>query len=131
MRPPVSATAVSTIVDTLPAIHYQLADLGGPVPVAAYRTFGTPELAEVVSKAMQDRGAALMQNHGAVTTGESVDQAFARSVTLEWLCRVFLVAKQSGSPSLIDDRELERVKAQQSWFRGEQRRRLRKRQSGD
>ncbi|MBT8077689.1 MAG: class II aldolase/adducin family protein [Gammaproteobacteria bacterium] len=123
----VYATAVSTLVDTLPAIHYQIADLGGPVPVAPYRTFGTPELAAVVSDAMKGRHAALMQNHGAVTVGDTVDQALSRCITLEWLSRVYLIAQQNGTPSLIDDEELERVKAQQKKFRGEQKKRLRNR----
>ena len=121
----VYATAVSTLVDTLPAIHYQIANLGGPVPVAPYRTFGSPELASVVSEAMQGRFGTLMQNHGSVTVGDTVGKALSRSITLEWLSRVYLTAQQSGSPALIDDEEIERVKAQQAKFRGEQQRRLR------
>jgi len=34
----VYATAISTILDQLPTIHYQMTDLGGAVPVAPYRT---------------------------------------------------------------------------------------------
>lgn len=120
----VYATAVSTIAEELPAIHYQIADLGGPVPVAPYETFGTPELAQSVTAAIRGRSAALMQNHGAVTVADTVDQALARSLTLEWLARLYLIAAQSGSPSLIDDEELGRVKQRQSRFGNEQRRRL-------
>jgi len=125
----VYATAVSTLVDSLPAIHYQIANLGGSVPVAPYRTFGTPELASVVSEAMQGRFGTLMRNHGAVTVGDTVNNALRRSITLEWLSRVYLTAQQSGSPSLLDDEEIERVKAQQAKFRGEQQRRLKDRTS--
>ncbi len=120
----VYATAVSTLVEELPAIHYQIADLGGPVPVAPYQTFGTPELAASVTAAIQGRSAALMQNHGAVTVAETVGQALARSVTLEWLARLYLIAAQSGSPSLLDTEELARVKQQQNNFGDEQKRRL-------
>ena len=60
----VYATAVSTILDLLPTIHYQMVDLGGAVPVAPYRTFGTDELAAVTSQALQGRFAAIMKNHG-------------------------------------------------------------------
>jgi len=120
----VYATAVSTLVSELPAVHYQIADLGGPVPVAPYATFGTDELAASVTTALRGRSAALMQNHGAVTVADTVKQALARSVTLEWLSRVYLIASQSGSPSLIDDEELIRVKAQQQKFGEEQRERL-------
>jgi len=118
------ATAVSTLVKELPAIHYQIVDLGGPVPVAPYQTFGTPELAASVTEALQGRSAALMQNHGAVTVADNLDQALARSLTLEWLARLYLIAVESGSPSLVDDDELARVKKQQSKFSEEQKRRL-------
>lgn len=125
----VFATAVSTLLKELPAIHYQIADLGGPVPVAPYQTFGTPELAASVTDAIRGRSAALMQNHGAVTVADTVDQALARSVTLEWLCRVYLIATQSGKPALIDGQELERVRQQQEKFREEQKRRIASRKS--
>lgn len=120
----VYATAVSTLFRELPAVHYQIADLGGPVPVAAYATFGTDELAASVTTALRGRSAALMQNHGAVTVGDTVKQALARSVTLEWLSRVYLIATQSGSPSLIDDEELARVKKRQQEFGEAQKHRL-------
>ncbi|MFT5500798.1 MAG: L-fuculose-phosphate aldolase [Woeseiaceae bacterium] len=120
----VYATAVSTLVKELPAIHYQIADLGGPVPVAPYKTFGTPELAASVTDAIRGRAAALMQNHGSVTVADTVEQALSRTVTLEWLSRVYLIAAQSGSPSLIDDDELARVKEQQRKFGDEQKRRV-------
>lgn len=118
------ATAVSTLVTELPAIHYQVEDLGGPVPVAPYQTFGTPELAASVTEALRGRSAALMQNHGAVTVADSIDKALARSVTLEWLARLYLVATQSGSPSLVDDEELARVRKQFSKYAEGQNRRL-------
>ena len=118
------ATAVSTLVQSLPAIHYQIVDLGGPVPVAPYQTFGTPELAASVTDALRGRAAALMQNHGAVTVADTVEKALSRSITLEWLSRVYLIATQSGSPSLVDDEELARVKEQQARFVDEQKRRI-------
>ena len=106
------ATAVSTLIEELPAIHYQVVTLGGPVPVAPYRTFGTPELAAVVTEAMQERSAVIMQNHGATTVGSTLEEALARTITLEWLARVYLIASEAGSPSLIDSEELARVEAQ-------------------
>lgn len=120
----VYATAVSTLVKELPAIHYQVVDLGGPVPVAPYQTFGSAELAESVTDAIRGRTAALMQNHGSLTVGENVDQALGRTITLEWLCRVYLIASQSGTPSLIDDEELDRVLQQQIRLGEERQRRL-------
>ena len=112
----VYATAVSTLVDELPAIHYHIETLGGPVPVAPYRTFGTPELAEVVAKAIEGRSAALMQNHGSTTVGKTVDEAFSKAITLEWLARVYLEASRSGSPSLLSEAELSEARQQLDAF---------------
>ena len=113
----VHATAVSTLVQTLPAIHYQIADLGGPVPVAPYHLFGTPELAAAVNQALRGRTAVLMQNHGTVTLGDTLAQALSRAVTLEWLSQVYLIAIQSGSPSLLADHQIADVAAQFDKFK--------------
>ena len=45
------ATALSCVLDELPCVHYQMLLLGGPVPVARYETFGTPELASSARRA--------------------------------------------------------------------------------
>ena len=37
------ATALSCVLDELPVVHYQMLLLGGPVRVAPYATFGSPE----------------------------------------------------------------------------------------
>lgn len=124
----VYATAVSAILKELPAVHYQIADLGGPVPVAPYQTFGTAELAASVTEAIRGRSAALMQNHGAVTVANTLDQALARSVTLEWLARVYLIASGSGTPTMVDREELDRVRQRQAQFAEQQRECLRHRQ---
>lgn len=97
------ATALSCVLDELPCIHYQLLLLGGPVRVAPYRTFGTPELAEVTLDALEGRTAALMANHGAIAYGESVDAAVKQSLLLEWGCTVYWRATALGTPRVLDE----------------------------
>src|SRR6476469_5204421 len=61
------ATALACVLDgELPCVHYQMLLLGGSVRIAPYATFGTPELAESVVRALEGRTAALMANHGAI-----------------------------------------------------------------
>jgi L-fuculose-phosphate aldolase len=86
----VAATALSTLADELPAIHYQVAMFGGPVAVAAYATYGSQQLARYVVAALRGRTACLMANHGAVTTGPDLRSALVGSRYLEWLCEVYL-----------------------------------------
>jgi L-fuculose-phosphate aldolase len=106
------ATAVSTVLDELPTIHYQMADLGGAVPVAPYRTFGTDELAEVTSQALLGRSAVIMKNHGTMTTAQTLKEALGRCVTLEWCSRLYLHAQSAGSPNILTDDEMVRAKRQ-------------------
>ncbi len=108
----VYATAISTVLDQLPAIHYQMLDLGGAVRVAPYQTFGSKELADVTSKALQGRSAVIMKNHGALTTADSLEKAFNRCVTLEWCSKVQLRAMSIGSPSTLSDDQMQLAKEQ-------------------
>ena len=110
------ATSVSTILQELPAIHYQIADLGGPIKVAPYETFGTEALAAAVEKNLQGRKAVLMKNHGAVTVGSDINKSASRAILLEWLCSLYLLSKNSGNPTIIDDNEIKNVKHQMSKF---------------
>ncbi len=107
----VHATAVSTLVDELPAIHYMTAALGGPVRVAPYATYGSEELAAHMLTALRDRSGCLLRNHGTVVYGGSLRQAYDNTAQLEWMCRVWLAAASvpGGSPSLLPPEELARV----------------------
>ncbi|MCI2421650.1 class II aldolase/adducin family protein [Saccharopolyspora sp. K220] len=101
-----SSAAVSTVVDELPPLHYYALQLGGPTRVAEYATFGTDELARSVHDALEDRTAALMQNHGAVAYGDTLDRAYDRARLLEWLCALHIQAHQLGRPRVLTAAEL-------------------------
>jgi L-fuculose-phosphate aldolase len=106
------ATALSCVLqDELPCVHYAMLMLGGSVPVAPYRTFGTPELAEVVLDALEGKTAALMANHGAIAYGPDVGKAVEASLLLEWACTVYWRAAQLGSPRALDADEQQAVVA--------------------
>ena len=102
-------TALSCVLDELPAVHYQMLSLGGPVPVAPYATFGTEELADVVLDALAGRTAALMRNHGAIAIGASLEQAVENALLLEWACTLYWRARTIGEPSVLDSDQLAEV----------------------
>jgi L-fuculose-phosphate aldolase len=106
---PLYASTLSAVVDELPAVHYMVALLGGPVRVAPYATFGSPELAENSITALQDRYGVILQNHGATTYGESLAKAYTRSIYLEWVCRMYYQAKLLGEPNILPADEIARV----------------------
>lgn len=106
----VAATALSCVADELPAVHYLVALFGGPVAVARYATYGSPELATHVVAALRERTACLIANHGAVVTGADPHAALTGSIYLEWLCEVYLRALSTGlPPRLLPDEEVGRV----------------------
>jgi len=105
------ATTLSTIVDEVPPIHYQMASLGWPIVVGEYATFGSPELAAHTVAALGDRNAALMRNHGAIAIGSSPAEALSRAITLEWVCEIFYRAMLIGQPSILEADEMQAIRA--------------------
>lgn len=107
----VHATAVSTLVSELPLIHYMSAALGGPVRVAPYALYGTDELAAGMLDALRGRSACLLQNHGTVTYGATLAQAYDRTAQLEWMARLWLTASSlpGRAPSLLSEDQLSEV----------------------
>ncbi|MEU6064091.1 class II aldolase/adducin family protein [Streptomyces sp. NPDC047082] len=99
------ATALSCVLDELPCVHYQLLALGGTVRVAPYATFGTPELAESVLRALEGRSSALMASHGALTHGPTLDKAVENALLLEWACGVYQHAAAIGTPRVLDEQQ--------------------------
>lgn len=97
------ATALSCVVDQVPCVHYEMLRLGGPVRVAPYATFGTPELAANVLDALEGRTATLMANHGAVTYAADVEAAAELTRLLEWACTVYWRAAALGEPRALDE----------------------------
>lgn len=101
------ATAVATTCPELPAIHYAIGFLGGPVRVAGYATFGTQELADALAAALAGRHGALLQNHGALAVGTDAEQAYDRARLLEWLAELYYRSTRLGSPRLLTAAELD------------------------
>ncbi|MFC9948069.1 class II aldolase/adducin family protein [Streptomyces pratensis] len=107
----VHATAVSTLVPEIPLVHYAAAMLGGPVRTAPYARYGTRELADNMLAALRDRTGCLLQNHGTVTYGSTLDEAYDRTAQLEWMCRLWLTASSVPGlrPSLLTPAQLRDV----------------------
>ncbi|PSJ25935.1 fuculose phosphate aldolase [Streptosporangium nondiastaticum] len=107
----VHATAVSTLADELPLIHYMAGALGGPVRVAPYALYGSDQLAAHALEALDGRTGCLLRNHGTLTYGAGLDQAYDRTAQLEWMCRVWLTASSvpGRAPSLLTTEQADRA----------------------
>ena len=104
--------ALSASRPELPAIHYAITGLGGPVRVAPYVRFGSEGLAAAAVEALDGRSAVILRNHGAVTYGRDLAQAYDRALLLEWLARTYRLALSYGEPSILSAAELDEVTAE-------------------
>jgi L-fuculose-phosphate aldolase len=104
--------ALSAARPELPAIHYAITGLGGPVRVAPYVRFGSAGLAAAAVEALDGRSAVILRNHGAVSYGRDLAQAYDRALLLEWLARTYRLALSYGEPAILSAAELDEVTAE-------------------
>ncbi len=96
-HPPMAS--VFTVVDLplnvrLSAEAYAL--IGEPA-VAPYALTGTPELADCVAASLAGKtSCVLLQNHGVLTVGETLQEAFSRIEVLETVAKINLFANLLG-----------------------------------
>ena len=83
----------------------------GSVPLAPYATTGTMELSESLAPFIPDHNAILMANHGVVTYGADLAQAFMRMEAVEHYAKVVLAVRQLGTAQTLDPSELEKLAA--------------------
>jgi len=83
----------------------------GCIPVARYGTPGTPELSEALEPLVQHYDAILMANHGVVTYGPDLLNAFFRLETTEHFARVSLVTELLGKQVLLSSGDVEKLLA--------------------
>lgn len=98
------ATALSVSYEKIPVILTEMCIwMGGEVNLAPFTQMGTEESGLAAVRALEDRGCCLLQNHGALTIGKNLEEAYIRAVYLEDVARVYLLAKTAGKVQAIPD----------------------------
>jgi len=106
-----ACTALASLNQRLPPFHYMVVQFGGAdVRCAPYVTFGTPALATLAVRALKNRTACLLANHGMILYARDTEQAMARAVLLESLCRQYLLALAAGKPRLLSAAQISAAK---------------------
>jgi L-fuculose-phosphate aldolase len=95
------ATAVSCLGIDLPPVNYMIAVAGDKVPLTPFAVYGTSDLALNVVNSIGDSDAALMANHGQIALGKTMKAAFAVALNVEYVARLFILAKGAGDPVLL------------------------------
>lgn len=92
---PVTVTALG-IAEAAPdlAINGEGAAFVGPIAVVPWMIPGTKELGVAVGIASAASDAIVLRQHGAVTSGTSLEEAFARMQSFEHVAKMYVVAKQ-------------------------------------
>ena len=104
------ATAVSSHGKSIPPFHYMIALAGGEdIKCAEYATFGTEELSINVIKALENRSACLMSNHGQVAFGKNLEEAFELAQEIENICQQYIIALKIGKPKILSFEEMKKV----------------------
>lgn len=104
------ATILACMNMDLPALHYIVGTLGGvDVRCSKYATFGSRELAENAFAGMKDRFAVLLANHGLLTGGKDLVDAFNKTLDVEFCSELYCKAKTIGKPVILDNEEMNKV----------------------
>lgn len=108
---PPYATVLAIMGMEIPAVHYMIAAAGGDtIRCARYATFGTAELSGYALNALEGRLACLLDHHGMIALGSSLDKALWLAVEVENLARQYHGCLQIGKPPLLTSAEIERVR---------------------
>ena len=104
------ATAVSSHQKNIPAFHYMVAVAGGEdLKCTKYVTFGTKQLSKNIIKALKNRSACLIVNHGQVAFGDDLDKAFELAQEIENICHQYINALRIGIPKILSKKEMKIV----------------------
>jgi len=104
------ATAVSSHQKNIPAFHYMVAVAGGEdIKCTKYATFGTKNLSKNIIKALKNRSACLIANHGQVAFGENLNKAFELAQEIENICHQYINAIRIGIPKILSKKEMKIV----------------------
>jgi L-fuculose-phosphate aldolase len=104
------ATAVSSHQKSIPAFHYMVAVAGGEdLKCTKYATFGTKQLSKNIIKALKNRSACLIANHGQVAFGSNLEKAFELAQEIENICHQYINALRIGIPKILSKKEMKIV----------------------
>lgn len=117
------ATSLACLNLEIPPFHYMISAAGGDsIRCAPYALFGSQELSHFTLKALENRKACLLGNHGMIALGYDLTDALAVAVEVEALCEQYCIALQVGEPNILSDSQmqevLEKFKSYGRWAKG-------------
>jgi L-fuculose-phosphate aldolase len=90
----------------------------GCIPLAEYGTPGTSELSDEIRPFIKSFDALLMANHGVVTYGANIEEAFNRMDTVEHFAKISIYTKILGKERLLSSQDVEKLWVQRQKYYG-------------
>ena len=107
-----NATALSVHKKSIPAFHYMVALAGGnDIKCANCATYGTRKLSVNILKALRNRKACLISNHGQIAYDDNLSKAFELAEEVENLSLQYITALKIGMPKILSNVEMNKVLA--------------------
>jgi L-fuculose-phosphate aldolase len=88
----------------------------GSIPIADYATPSTEELPDAVRKYIRAHDGLLLANHGALTVGTDLYNAYYKMETIEHFAQISLVARTLGGERLISRDEVMRLQGLRTMY---------------
>ena len=107
---PPYATAFAVAAQPLPAgILPEVILTIGEIPLTRYAPPGTPAVPRALEEFLPRFNAFVLRNHGVLTIGRDMTEAFQRMETVEHYARIVYIARQCGNLNFLDKDEVRRL----------------------
>jgi L-fuculose-phosphate aldolase len=93
-----------------PSLEEMVQVVGGGVAVAQYALPGTTDLAQNAIRALGDKTAVLLANHGAVACGPSLPEALLVAELVEKAAKIHVIANQLGGARSLSEEDILRMR---------------------
>src|SRR5271165_2701256 len=103
---PPHATAFAVAREPIPkCVLPEIEVFLGEVAISPYETPGGQSFADTVLPYVKDTETILLANHGTVTYGTDLEDAYFKTEIIDAYCRILLLAKQLGRVNYYDDKK--------------------------
>lgn len=103
---PPHATAFAVAREPIPqCILPEIEVFMGEVPLAPYGTPGGQDFADTVKPFLEGTNTVILTNHGTVSFGKTLEEAYWKTEILDAYCKILLLSKQLGGVTYLSEQE--------------------------
>src|SRR5436305_11177133 len=107
---PPHATAFAVAHEPIPkCILPEVEVFLGEVPIAEYETPGGQKFADTIVPYVKDCNTILLANHGTVTFGPTIENAYFNSEIIDAYCKILLLARQLGRVNYFSNQQTQEL----------------------